>query len=78
MVCGLSFGIGFYMFVMTLTEDIENELNEYNEMTKCEPNPVLLFKHLFDGIQFHATVKRCRKIMHGSSFFVFLNSISLL
>lgn len=61
MVVGLSYGIGTYILIMSLTKDIKNDLIAFNIMAKSKSKPTELFKQLFDTIQFHGAVKRCIK-----------------
>lgn len=58
--CCLCFGIGVYMFIIALTKDIKTNLTAFSAMVQTEPNPVLLYKELFDLVQFHSRVKRFR------------------
>lgn len=61
---GICLEIGMYMLITSLTKDIKNDLFVLNEMIKLDPNPMELFKQLYDFIQFHSTVKRFLKNMH--------------
>lgn len=55
----LSIGIGFYMFINSLTQDIKNEMIAFSDRIEAEPNPILLTKQLDKLIEFHSTGKKC-------------------
>lgn len=60
-MCCLSFGIGVFVIVTSLTMDIKNDLIAFNDRTKTEPNPILLSKSLIQFVQIHSTALRCDK-----------------
>lgn len=58
LVCNICTGVGFYIFSMSLTEDVKDDFWAFGVWIKSEPNPTLLSKQLFDLIQFLSLMKR--------------------
>lgn len=59
--CCVSLGIGIYMVVTSLTEDIKIILNSINENAKFKRNRLKLSKEIYNALEFHATAMRLNK-----------------
>lgn len=58
--CILSFGIGVYMFLFSVIEDIKRDLILINELAKAQRNQLqMAFKELFNVLQLHSDSKQC-------------------
>lgn len=58
--CILSIGIGMYMFLFSVVEDIKRDLRLTNELAKTPRNQCqMVFKELSDVLQLHSDSKQC-------------------
>lgn len=58
MACELSTGIGTYILVTSITDDIKNEFLSFSQIVRSKRNHVKHMKQLTDLIQYHSTGKR--------------------
>lgn len=66
----LSFGIGAFLLITSMGEDIQNDLNSIHERTKCGKNRLEIIKHFASTIQFHSSAKQLSRdcdCIHNSS-----------
>lgn len=56
--CCVSLGIGIYMLVMALVEDIKTTLSSINGNVKSERNELHVMLKIYDTLEFHSTAMR--------------------
>ena len=62
--CLISFGLGIFLFAISATNDIKNDLKLMNDKAKTKRNRVRILKCLSSFVQFHSAVKKLSNRTH--------------
>lgn len=65
----LSFGLGTYLFTITLIDDAKGVLRNVDDSAKFKRNQTRMLKQFYEFIHFHSNMKQ---LNHVSSFEIFI------
>lgn len=66
--CCVIHGIGLYLFITTMVDDIQNNYSAINDRVRLKKNRLHIFKPFYETIHFHSITKQL------SSLFSFLSA----
>lgn len=63
--CLVTFGFGVFLFALSSTKIVKNDLNSINESAKTKRHRLQALNQISDFIQFHSSLKRYKSMSMG-------------